>query len=258
MFGALVLAGASSLCAAQTAPTDWADVEGRIQYAYYTNDARALNGVLTSLKPKPVEGEEAAGADAPVRNYFLALAHYRLAQVLFGTKKGQAKDEADECQEAVDAAVAALPKVPLGLDETDGNKHHRAESYTLSTACALVGRELASDAGSSRIGEAVRLEPKNPRVRLFEAVVAYGDAGKDSQAKAAALTKLRATTLMFEQARAGASTMPEWGAAEAYAFLGRALYDQRDIVGAREALERALLIAPDYAFVRKLMAQITR
>ena len=45
--------------------SDWADVEGRIQYAYYTNDARALNSVLDSLKPKPVEGEaEAAGDDA--------------------------------------------------------------------------------------------------------------------------------------------------------------------------------------------------
>ena len=63
---------------------------------------------------------------------------------------------------------------------------------------------------------------------------------------------------MFEAARAGASTTPEWGAADAYAFLGRALYEQRDVVGAREALERALLIAPDYAMARKLMSQITR
>jgi len=30
------------------------------------------------------------------------------------------------------------------------------------------------------------------------------------------------------------------------------------VVGAREALERALLIAPDYGFARRLMAQITR
>jgi len=37
-----------------------------------------------------------------------------------------------------------------------------------------------------------------------------------------------------------------------------ALYDMRDVVGAREALERSLLIAPDYAFARKLMSQITR
>ena len=95
-------------------------------------------------------------------------------------------------------------------------------------------------------------------MRLFEALVAHGDAGKDVKAKAAAITKLRTVVAMFEQARAAASTTPEWGAAEAYAYLGRALYEQRDIVGAREALERALLVAPEYAYVRKLMSQITR
>ena len=144
-------------------PTDWSDIEGRIQYAYYTDDARALHSVLSSLNPKPVEGEEA-----------------------------------------------------------------------------------------------VKLEPKNPRVRLVEALAAFDRAGKDAAARAAAVQMLRAVTEMFEAARAGASTTPEWGAAEAYAFLGRALFDQRDVVGAREALERALLIAPDYGFARRVMAQITR
>ena len=110
----------------------------------------------------------------------------------------------------------------------------------------------------SRIDEAVKLEPKNPRVRLVEALAAYERAGKDVAEKSAALAQLRATTLMFEAARATASTTPEWGAADAYAYLGRALYEARDAVGAREALERALLIAPDYAMARKLMAQITR
>ena len=42
----------------QARPPNWADVEGRIQYAYYTEDARALNSMLNSLKPKTVEGEE--------------------------------------------------------------------------------------------------------------------------------------------------------------------------------------------------------
>jgi len=263
--GALALAGASSFAVAQAPSTDWADVEGRIQYAYYTDDARALNGMLTSLKPKPSEGEESAPvADLPVRSYFRALAQYRLAQVLVATKKGQAKDAIDECQDEIDTAVKALPKVPLGLDETDENRRQRAESYALATACTLAGREMSSIpfVGGGRIGsridEAVKLEPKNPRVRLVEALAAFDRAGKEALEKAAALKKLRAVTQMFELARAGASTIPEWGAAEAYAFLGRALYDERDVVGAREALERALLIAPDYSFARRLMAQITR
>jgi tetratricopeptide (TPR) repeat protein len=258
------LACAASLAPAQGAAVDWADVEGRIQYAYYTNDARALNGVLAVLKPK-ASGDEAAsgGDDAVTRSYFRALTHYRLAQVLSGSQKSQAKDAIDRCGDESDASVEALPRVPLGLDESDANRQRRAEAYALGTACTLAGREMSSiPFGGGRIGsridEAVKLEPKNPRVRLVEALALFDRAGKDAAARTAALGKLRSVTAMFEVARAGAATTPEWGAAEAYAFLGRALFDQRDVVGAREALERALLIAPDYAFARKLMAQITR
>jgi tetratricopeptide (TPR) repeat protein len=249
---------------AQGSATNWADIEGRIQYAYYTNDARALNAVLTTLKPKAAEGEESAAAsDLGTRAYFRALTHYRLAQVLTTTQKSAAKAAIGDCSDEIDNAVDALPKVPLGLDESDAGRHQRAEDYALATACALAGREMSSipfggGGIGSRIDEAVKLEPKNPRVRLVEALAAFDRAGKDATGKAAALKQLRAVTQMFETARAGASTTPEWGAAEAYAFLGRALYDQRDAVGAREALERALLIAPDYALARNLMAQITR
>jgi tetratricopeptide (TPR) repeat protein len=260
--GALALAGASSFLAAQ-APTDWADVEGRIQYAYYTNDSRALNSVLTSLKPKGGEGEGESGKDAAMRHYFLALTHYRIAQVMVAVKKSQAKDAIGACGDEVDAIVDALPKVPTGVDETDENRIRRVEAYALGTACTLAGREMSSiPFGGGRIGshidEAVLLEPKNPRVRLVEALALFERAGKDPSEKQAALRKLQAVTAMFEDIRARESTTPEWGAAEAYAFLGRALFDQRDVVGAREALERSLLIAPEYAFARQLMAQITR
>jgi hypothetical protein len=260
----LLTCGFTSIAQAQAQAPNWGDVEGRIQYAYYTNDARALNSMLTSLKPKAVEGEDASGGDEAItRSYFRALTHYRLAQVLTTTQKSKAKDAIDDCGDEADEAVDALPKVPLGLDETDENRKKRAEAYALATACTLAGREMSSvPFGGGRIGsridEAVTLEPKNPRVRLVEALAMFDRAGKNVDEQAAALRNLRAVTVMFEQARAAASSTPEWGAAEAYAFLGRALFDQRDVVGAREALERSLLIAPDYAFARNLMAQITR
>ncbi|HEY6123053.1 MAG TPA: hypothetical protein VIV63_00260, partial [Steroidobacteraceae bacterium] len=87
----------SSSAFAQSSPSDWGDIEGRIQYAYYTNDARALNSVLASLKPHLAEGETETGEGAVIRAYFRALTHYRLAQVLSSTKKGDAKDAIDEC-----------------------------------------------------------------------------------------------------------------------------------------------------------------
>jgi hypothetical protein len=261
--GALALAGVASAQEAAAQATDWADFEGRVQYAYYTNDARALSGLLAALKPKAEEGEKESPEDLVMRSYFRALTQYRTAQVLVPTKKGAAKDAIDECHDEVDNGLTALPKVPVGLDETDENRKKRVEMYALVTACTLAGREMSSlpifGGGriGSRIDEAVKLEPKNPRVRLVEALAQFDRSGKDEKEKAAALAKLRIVTQMFETARAGASSTPEWGAAEAYAFLGRALFDQRDVVGAREALERSLLIAPDYAFPRKLMNQIT-
>ncbi|HTU65592.1 MAG TPA: hypothetical protein VMF52_06570 [Steroidobacteraceae bacterium] len=265
IIAALALAGAASFVRAQDAPTDWADVEGRVQYAYYTNDARALNGVLKTLETKPGDGEEKESPENLVmRSYFRALAQYRIAQVQAPVKKPDAKRAIDDCHDEVDNGVDALPKVPIGLDETDDNRKKRAELYTLATACTLAGREMSTMPffGGGRIGsrieEAVKLEPKNPRVRLVEALAQFDRAGKDEKEKAAALAKLRNVTRMFEAARAAASSTPEWGAAEAYAFLGRALMEQRDAVNAREALERSLLIAPDYAFPRKLMSQITR
>ena len=79
--------------------------------------------MLASLKPKAGEGEEESGGDdAATRAYFRALTHYRLAQVLTATKKSQAKDAIDDCGDEVDDIVDALPKVPLGLDETDENR----------------------------------------------------------------------------------------------------------------------------------------
>ncbi len=266
--GALAWAGASSFffCSLTFAQSqaNWADIEGRIQYAYYTNDARALESVLTSLEPKAVEGEDPEAADdAGSRHYFSALAHYRVAQVLAATDKSRSRRAIGACGDETDAAVKALPKVPVGLDDSPEARRLRAENYALATACTLAGREMSSlpllgGRIGSRIDEAVTFEPKNPRVRLVEALAAYERAGKDSGAKAEAVAKLRAVTQMFEAARAGPSTTPEWGAADAYAFLGRVLLEQRDVVGAREALERALLIAPDYAMARQLMSQITR
>ncbi len=242
---------------------DWADIEGRIQYAFYTGDARALNQVVALLKPKPVDGESASDDEGAQRRYYSALAHYRLAQIHATGKKSLARDAIGDCSDEIDAAVDALPRVASGMDDSEAVRRERAELYTLGTACTLAGREMSSlPFGGGRIGsridEAVKLEPRNARVRFVEALASYERAGKDAAERAQAVQRLRASTEMFEAARQRASTLPEWGAAEAYAYLGRALLDAGDTLAAREALERALLIAPEYAFARRLMARITR
>ena len=75
--------------------------------------------------------------------------------------------------------------------------------------------------------------------------------------KERALGKLRKTTAAFEAERSDADHLPGWGAAEAWLLLARDLLDHGDSVGAREALEHALLIAPEFAEARRLMAKFT-
>ena len=106
----------------------------------------------------------------------------------------------------------------------------------------------------------MKLEPKNPRVRLVEALALFDRAGKDAAAKRRAALAEAArrdhdvrgrARRRVDARRSGAPPRPTPSSAAR-------LFDQRDVVGAREALERALLIAPDYAFARRLMSQITR
>ena len=68
---------------------------------------------------------------------------------------------------------------------------------------------------------------------------------------------LRTGSLVSElKTRPAMEPVPGWGAVEAYLYLARDLMDLGDAVSARDALEHALLLAPDYRQARRLMAKI--
>ena len=75
--------------------------------------------------------------------------------------------------------------------------------------------------------------------------------------KERAIGELRHAVAAFEAERGGTESFPGWGASEAYFYLGRDLLEHGDPVGARDALEHALLLAPDYTQARHLLAKIT-
>ncbi len=101
------------------------------------------------------------------------------------------------------------------------------------------------------------MAPKNPRVLLIDALGDYEFSAALGGNKERALPKLRRAVAAFEAERGGAEALPGWGASEAYYYLGRDLLEHQDPVGARDALEHALLLAPEYAQARALMAKIT-
>ena len=230
--------------AAQHADVSWRDIESRIQYGYYTEDAPALRNLSDTLSAD--ESRDRLHA------YYSGLLAWRLAQL------------AVQSPAAMRGASAAqlMQRCVGALDLLLAEHEEFAEALALRAACLATpldasGTEAASPRRARRdFSRALQLAPANPRVLLLDAVSDYLLPQALGGNKERALTKLRRTVAAFEAERQDTEQLPGWGAAEAYLFLARDLFDHADAVAARDALEHALLIAPEFAQARALMKKI--
>ena len=237
---------ALAVSAARADDVAWRDVESRIQYGYYTEDSAAL---------RKLEELIAAGDTRDkLRGYYAGLLDWRRAQLAApgaaAAERGNAARYAEQCVSEVDNALA------LDADF--------AEALALRAACLTAPQEIsggyapiAGHRARKDLERARQLAARNPRVLLVDATSDYELLPAQGGNKERALGKLRQTVAAFEAERSDTDHLPGWGAAEAWLLLARDLLDHGDPVGARDALEHALLIAPEYAQARRLMAKIT-
>jgi tetratricopeptide (TPR) repeat protein len=237
--GCLTLASAIPAFA-QDGASQLGDAEGRIEYAYFVGDTRALEAVSGELR----NGEP----EAP-QLYMAALADYRLATVRTESSSAGARAAAERCTDTAERA-----------EKLDGKM---TEAAVLRAACAgviaAVTRVTAPLAGSSSVGHlrrALQAAPKNARVKLVELSLDFDRATNNKYDRARLVDRCREVVALFEAERRGPVQVPSWGAADAYVLLGRALLDQGDTLGARESFEQALLLAPEFTVARKWAARI--
>jgi len=235
---ALLTLNLAATHAAMAADDSWLDVEGRIQYSFYTEDTRALSDVADQLSLG--EGESDA-----MRGYYAGLANYRLALLWAERDKSRARNAVEKCVGTLGAVVKAQPDFAAGL---------ALQSACLRTLAMIAPwKPLAGSKSTGQMERAVKLAPKDPRVLLLEAL----ETGEGGRIDEPSLKKLKKAAAAFEAERQGVDKTPGWGAAEVYTYLGRGYLDRGDVLAARDALERALLIAPDFALARRLMTKIT-
>jgi hypothetical protein len=240
---ALTAALSGWVCAAHADEGTWRDIESRIQYNYYTEDARALAALEDTVA--------GAASHEPLRDYYLGLLALRRA--LLASQGAAGANSADQL---VSQCVAHLDAVLASNDNF-------AEALALKAACLLVPLANGSYAPLAvrhvhkDLSRALQLAPGNPRVLLIDAISDYQLAPSAGGNKERALVKLRQAAAAFEAERRETPGVPGWGAAEASVFLARDLLDHGDAVAARDALERALVSAPEFAQARRLMAKIT-
>jgi tetratricopeptide (TPR) repeat protein len=138
------------------------------------------------------------------------------------------------------------------------------EAMALQSACysaladherieALVLRSRAAD----RLQEAFKLEPRNPRVVFLTAMNGLARSSQNSAEHQGAFAQLQLAAQLFDESPATGIDAPGWGHAEAYLALGRELILRGDRLGARNWIEKSLIVAPEYKAAQRQLALLT-
>jgi len=237
MFGLASLALAADI--------EWRDVESRMQYAWYTEDARDLAAVADRVTAAPDSD--------PRRSYYLVWIQLREAQL--GVAQPGSAD-------AGAAAGHALAGCISSADDALAARPTDAEVLALQSLCMdlrsrirTVGMPFAGSRSRGQMQTALRLAPQDPRVRLLSAQLAYLSA-KLTRERTQLLAPFQSAVDAFELERQGLERIPAWGAAEAWQGLAQVYLDRGDAIAARAALEHALLLVPDYQSAHRLLNHI--
>lgn len=219
------------------------DAQARIQYGFLTSDARAIESVL-----REVEGYETDSRYAPLKAYQLAYGHWKLAQVYAQADVGEGSAR------NVGVATKAAKKCVEHARTARTLDQRMAEAYALEAVCDGMPKAFLRLAGlngscarSKPLRTALSLEPQNPRVLLIEAMCAGGKDG-------AGVARWRTVVDAFASASPSGAGKPDWGEAEALLMLGEHHLKRGEALAAREALEKAVALAPDYKAARELLA----
>jgi tetratricopeptide (TPR) repeat protein len=258
---ALALAATAGPALAQD--THWLDIESRIQYGYFTEDQRALHALVEPLTSNDAHDR--------LKSYYAGLLAYReiqLAQAqanpgapaaVSGKKLPTPSRKNDRTRSE---ARQMLERCVSSLDHALEAQKDFADALALQSACleqladlSSWGSPFAGSRSASQLRKALQIAPKNPRVLLLDAVSDY-EHPKSADAPRSC-DKFKNTAAVFETERADVDQVPGWGAAEAYTWLGRCYLGNGDAVPARDALERALLIAPEFGQAKRLLSSIT-
>lgn len=214
------------------------DAAARLQYAFYTSDVRSLEEVLALI-----DGFQVDDALAAPKAYQLAYGYWKLA-LLYAVPEERPRPNARSlaskaAQTCVKQAQAAIAK-----------DARLAEAYAIEAICDGFPptRNGAPACRGKSLKTATSLAPANPRVQLIDALCSA-----PTTADPASVEKWRAIVAAFEAAPPSRPGKPDWGHAEALAQLGECYLQRGDTVAARDVLERALVLAPDYRQAQKLL-----
>jgi hypothetical protein len=231
-------------------PAAWAqqggDLQAQILYAYQIEDTNSLANLIQDLATRVKED-----AGDPSLRYHLAHAEYRRG-LLAGTAR------AHEAEIAFADCVDQLKPV-LAHDVKS------VETLVLQSACyagLADHRKLESvllrSRSDERLNAALNLAPRNPRAVFLSSLDGLARAKPGTVELQRAFAQLQLAAQLFDASSATSIDTPGWGHAEAYLALGRELQARGDQLGARNWIEKSLIVAPDYKAAQRQLALLVR
>jgi len=225
----LPVALATAALAAEAAPSpELLDLAARVHYGYYHAEPRTIEAAITALDRL---------GDSPEVFYYRDFAALRRAQLGAADRSVSAR-----------LGSCAQRNVPTGLD-----KRFAAEAWVLVAACAHV----AGDDGRRERALVLARErdDDNPRIALVEAWAMMREAGTDPAQRDAVAAKLEAVAEAFD-AWTPSIDDPDWGHAESLTTLAGFALERGQVRTARDLIERALLLVPDYRVALDLRGEM--
>ena len=222
------------------------DLQAQILYAYHTEDTNSLTNLIQDLAIQV----KAESGDASLR-YHLAHAQYRRGLLEGARNAHQAESALADCIDQLKPLISQDVK--------------SVETLILQSACyssLATHRRLESVVLRSRADErlkaALKLAPRNPRAVFLSAAEGLAQAKSGSADIAHAFAQLELAVKLFDASSATSIDTPGWGHAEAYLTLGRELQARGDQVGARNWIEKSVIVAPDYKAAQRQLALLVR
>jgi tetratricopeptide (TPR) repeat protein len=204
------------------------DLAGRVHYGFYHGDVRAIEAAQAALDRL---------GDSFDAVYYRDFAALRRAQL--GAVDRDAERRLQACAER---------DVAPGLEGTPA-----ADAWVLVAACAFVAVDARRV--EAALAAAREHDDEDPRIGLVEAWVLERDAAKHPERRDALFVKLTEVVAAFD-AWVPAIDDPDWGHAEALTALGKSALARGEARMARDLVERALLLAPDYGAAVELRAAL--
>jgi tetratricopeptide (TPR) repeat protein len=229
------------LCiAAVHAEEDLRDLAGRIEYSYYAADGRGLQQSLDALAQLADDTSE-----RDLLNSYLNYGRWKLSQLLAKSDPDRAQDAAEACADSKTNSKQAAA---------------RATSHALVAACLdMLGelRPLRKVLYRGRRDDALtEARQSGATIAQVQFIAAWISGRKNETLQADAELK-RALTQYDQAETAAGSSDAGWGHAEAAYLLGKSHAARGDTLAARNALEQALILAPDYREAQLLLRSLT-